>query len=108
MGCVESSRRGGESCSESCNKGAVLVNDVDVAVDPPVSWQRQPSIPRDTHSDLLTTEERAVLKADWARLSRVNHQHLGMRIFLAAYSISRFGLMAKPNGLFAEPSLDSL
>jgi len=87
MGCVESSTKGERRRSESVDKGASL-NDV-VVESCASAHQREPSIPRDgaRHDELLTADERAVLDADWARLSRVDHQQLGMRVFLRIFEL---------------------
>jgi len=81
MGCVESSTTA-DRRAESY-KGPALKDDV--GVESYSSAQRDPSV-HDT-DELLTTEERAVLRADWARLSRVSHQDLGMRVFLRIFEL---------------------
>ena len=79
MGCLQSARRA-ERCSESCTKDPV-VGPLKVDVDPagPLkvdvvaesysSAGREASSHRDTVVELLTADERAVLQADWARLT---------------------------------------
>jgi len=41
----------------------------------------------DSTQELLTAEESAILKSEWSRLSRVNHQDMGMRIFLRIFEL---------------------
>lgn len=76
MGCVESSKS--EDSPESCKDPALQFNVVDV---PP---ERDPN--NDTQ-ELLTAPEREILKSDWSQLMRVDHQDLGMRVFLRIFEL---------------------
>jgi len=73
MGCVESSKP--LDSPELC-KGQAL--HFSVVNDPLQSNSIQ---------DLLTAKESAALKSDWLRLSRVNQQDMGMRVFLRIFEL---------------------
>jgi len=84
MGCVESSRTADRS--ESC-KGPAALQAEEGGVDHERHSFAPPEQTVDNTSELLTVDERAVLQSDWAQLSRVNHQGLGMRIFLRIFEL---------------------
>jgi len=77
MGCVESSKT---ADSPELGKGPPL--QLNVIDGPPP--QRESS---NNSEDLLTAEESAILKSEWSRLSRVNQQDMGMRIFLRIFEL---------------------
>lgn len=76
MGCVESSKTA--DSPEPCKGPSLQLNVID---DPP---QREPS---NATQDMLTAEESAILKSEWSRLTHVNQQDLGMRIFLRIFEL---------------------
>jgi len=87
MGCMESARKGAGSSYESCKGPALQLHAVDRSHHVPAV--RRESAPR-SHSDadeLLTGDERAVLKSDWLRLTHVDQQDMGMRVFLRIFEL---------------------
>jgi len=94
MGCVESTRAAG-GCSESCKGAALQIHVGDgscscsAQLDPTAgaAATAAPVDNGDSRDELLTSEERAVLNADWQHLAHVNHQHMGMRIFLRIFEL---------------------
>lgn len=76
MGCVESSKTTDNSAS--CKGSALQLN----AVAGPPDHE-----PINNTQDLLSAEERAILKSEWSQLSRANHQDMGMRIFLRIFEL---------------------
>ena len=80
MGCVESSKEA--DSSEPCKGPTLLLNVLDESCGLP--GQRESG---NGTQELLTADERAVLKSDWSRLTRVDHQDMGMRIFLRIFEL---------------------
>jgi len=80
MGCVESSKA---ADSREPRKGPALQLNV---VGESYGTQAQRESDNGIH-ELLTADERAVLKLDWSRLTRVDQQDMGMRIFLRIFEL---------------------
>ena len=81
MGCVESSKAA-DSRHEPCKGPTLQLNVVDECYG---SQDQRESV--DGVHELLTADERNVLKSDWSRLTRVDQQDMGMRIFLRIFEL---------------------
>jgi len=81
MGCTESTK--GADSPEPCKDPALQLDVVDDSYSPPAQLE-----PGDGEAhELLSADERAVLKADWSRLAGVDQQDMGMRTFLRIFEL---------------------
>ena len=80
MGCVESSKA--TDSHEPCKGPALQFNVVGESYSPDAQRESANGV-----HELLTADERTVLRSDWSRLTRVDQQDMGMRIFLRIFEL---------------------